>query len=215
MPICVKTFKHTLGSSERKKIGFLRWFFANFGLEGLFFRPILVCDLWRAWIDSLTFCSSLLALPQKSSGIDSGYRPSTSEITSPHWRNWSLNYSVLFGFGQNEFCFFPFWPLFFASYSVSDPFRFCLFPDWWKRQIMPVNLVRGGGERVGGYPFFGQGERRNGVKWYKIVSFYPFLYLYGIKTLKSRSNYPLGPIYGCFYLLLAFLAICSLFWTFW
>jgi hypothetical protein len=67
MPICVKTFKHTLGSSERKKIGFLRWFFANFGLEGLFFRPILVCDLWRAWIDSLTFCSSLLALPQKSS----------------------------------------------------------------------------------------------------------------------------------------------------
>jgi hypothetical protein len=50
-----------------RKIGFLRCFFANFCLEDSFFWPILVWDSWRAWIDSLTFCASLLALQKKSS----------------------------------------------------------------------------------------------------------------------------------------------------
>jgi hypothetical protein len=40
-----------------------------------------------------------------------------------------------------------------------------------------------------------------------MVSFDPFLSLEGPKTLENRSNDPLGPIFGSFYLLWAFLAI--------
>jgi hypothetical protein len=38
--------------------------------------------------------------------------------------------------------------------------------------------------------------------------------LYGLKTIKNHSNDPLRPIFGSFYLNLAFLAIFVLFRTF-
>jgi hypothetical protein len=46
------------------------------------------------------------------------------------------------------------------------------------------------------------------------VSFVPFLYLKGKKTLKNRSNDLLRPIFCTFYLIFAFFAIFALFRTF-
>jgi hypothetical protein len=42
------------------------------------------------------------------------------------------------------------------------------------------------------------GERRIGVKRYKIVSVDPLLYVYCRKTLKNRSVDPFEPIFGIF-----------------
>jgi hypothetical protein len=89
-----------------------------------------------------------------------------------------------------------------------------------------VNFVGGGrkgrdfreilGGRVGGgYPFFGQGERRNSVKLFKIVSFDPFFILVGPKNTQKSLKLPSWAYFGLFfYLLLAFFAIFSFFRAF-
>jgi hypothetical protein len=79
-----------------------------------------------------------------------------------------------------------FWVIFFGSFACAIMKVYgCTHSSRWGggRGGGGVKKVRRG-ERVGvfgkflvkgwGYPFFGQGERKNGVKLYKMVSFDPF-----------------------------------------
>jgi hypothetical protein len=60
------------------------------------------------------------------------------------------------------------------------------------------------GERVRGYPFFGQEERRIG-------SFDTLFNFYGRKTLQNCSNNPFELIFGTYYSFLAFFTIFAFF----